>query len=144
MTPLTTIFMLSLSVLHTKKDQMQASHRRPKETPPEWCSQLVEVQQNASCRAPFTHIPATLAEQVRVRARSVAPLRPPQCLCAAFRLACGRRASSASFASKAAGEPAVRTPKGPCAWDTVTGTPHATPSPCGPVDQRARPEYHER
>ena len=40
---------------------MQASHHRPRETPPEWCSQLVEVQQNASCRAPFTHIPATLA-----------------------------------------------------------------------------------
>ena len=60
MTPLTTIFMLSLSVLHTKKGRMQASqHRRPKGIPPEWCSQLVEVQQNASCRAPFTHKPAT-------------------------------------------------------------------------------------
>ena len=51
----------NVRVLNTKKGRMQASHRRLKETPPEWCSQLVEVQQNASCRAPFTHIPATLA-----------------------------------------------------------------------------------
>ena len=34
MPTLTTIFMLSLSVLDTKKGRMQASHRRPKETPP--------------------------------------------------------------------------------------------------------------
>ena len=34
MTPLTTIFMLSLSVLNTKKGGMQAAHRRPSEGDP--------------------------------------------------------------------------------------------------------------